>query len=666
MKRIVLLILFLLFTSNNLFAKKDIIDSQPEILFKYDKLKKHQEKFRLQVEFNKAILLLEREEYKKAIAILKETSSILKIPSFLNIGIAYYKLNQIENALLYLNNIYEYKEASFSNTYSYISACFYLYQIKKDRVYLETIIDVTKKFKNLTEHSKRMVADTYIILKDYEKALKVLNSMQFPMDLKKAMLYLKLKDYVSAEQNLEKSYNNTLNQQKKNLILWLMVFRDLKANELTKLKEHTDEIRKQRDYFKSNLDYPLQIFFNKNKYTTKEYLESITKFDENRKIDFMFYFAPFIFSDNEEILYDISKGFIFKDKQNVQSLEEMVRYNSKFIDIIQEDPIIRVHKLKSYVKEDSNSYMYYNLALCYAQIDDFHNAFKYFLKAYKLNPGNKLYSIMTIITADKINKKLKDLDYIEQNIKSKDGLYKYFGQKLYQIFINSKLKNDLKPQNYKRTIFYKALDYLEKLESNEITLNHELFLDHFKDPLIYLMKATIRRENENNYSYFARLQDTIPLKINNNFIEGPLVVTRYYIDLLKAIGLFYKADLNLSGKYQTPSYLRTKALRELYEQRPENTIKILEKLQKEYKLEDKYTMYLIVAALLESKKYNEASLQISLIKAILQDSNADFLTGVQLIQELKLNSASQYFNKPYLDDFIDFRLVKFDDLLESL
>lgn len=664
-KAIYIYIVTLLICTSSLFAKNDVIDSQPEILFKYDKLKKNQEKLRLQVEFNKAILLLEKEEYKKAINILKETSSILKIPSFLNIGIAYYKLNQIDNALLYLNNIYEYKEAAFSATYSYISACFYLYQIKQERHYLETIIEVTRKYKNLSEHSKRMVADTYVILKDYESALKVLEAMDFPMELKKAMLYLKLEDYVSAERHLQKAYNETLNQQKKNLILWLLVFRDLKANELSKLKENVEKINEVKDYFKVNLEHPLQIYFNKNKYTPKQYLNSITNFDENRKIDFMFYFAPFIFSDNEEILYDISKGFIFKDKQNVQSLEEMVRYNAKFIDIIQDDPIQRVHKLKSYIKEDTNSYMYYNLALCYAQINDFHNAYAYFTKAYKLNPGNKLYAVMTIISAQKINKKIKDFDYIEQNIRSKDGMYKYFGQKIYNIFLNTKFDIAFEPLTYRRTIFYKALDYLVKLENDEIDLEHPLFVEHYKDPLVYLMKSTIRRGGENDFNYFARLQDETPLKINNNFLEGPLIITKFYIDLLKAIGLFYKADLSLETK-QNPSYLRTKALRKLYEGKPLETIKILESLQKTYKLEDKYTMYLIVAALLEAGKYNEASIQISLIKAILADSSADFLTGVQLIQELKLSSSSQYFAEPYRDDLIDFRLEKFDELLESL
>ena len=489
--------------------------------------------------------------------------------------------------------------------------------------------------------------------------------MEFPLDLKKAMLYLKLNKYLEAERFLEKAKNNTYNYEKINQILWLMVFRDLKANQVEKLKEHLSEINNRKDNFKINLKYPLEIFFNKNKFTAQQYLEFITKFNKDRKIDFMFYFAPFIFSDNEEILYDTSKGFIFKDKQNVKSLEEMVSYNSKFIDIIQEDPITRVSKLKEYIKEDSYSYIYYNLALCYAQISDFHNAYKYFSKAYKLNPGNKLYSIMTIISANKIDKKLRDYEYIEQNIKSKNGMYKYFGQMLYKIFLNSEATVKYDPLNYKNTIFYKSLDYLGKLEENKINLDHPLFTEHYKDPLIYLMKFTIRKENESDYEYFSRLQDNIPLKINNNFLEASLLVTHFYIDLLKSIGLFYKADFTIDTKI-TPSYQRTKALIDLYNNKPGKTIKILEELQQKYNLEDKYTMYLVVAALLELGQYNDASIQISLIKAILNDKGADFLTGVQLIQELKLNSASIYFNEPYMGSLIDFRINNFDELLESL
>ena len=47
---------------------------------------------------------------KKLLNYLKKLQKILEIPSYLNMGIAYYKLNSIDNAILYLNKIYENKK----------------------------------------------------------------------------------------------------------------------------------------------------------------------------------------------------------------------------------------------------------------------------------------------------------------------------------------------------------------------------------------------------------------------------------------------------------------------------------------------------------------------------------------------------------------------------
>ncbi len=104
----------------------------------------------------------------------------------------------------------------------------------------------------------------------------------------------------------------------------------------------------------------------------------------------------------------------------------------------------------------------------------------------------------------------------------------------------------------------------------------------------------------------------------------------------------------------------------LHEGNAQATVDILEYLQKKYNLEDEYTMYLLVAALLEAGRYNDASLQISLIKGLLKDKGADFLSGVQLIQELKLNGAKQFFDYKYTDSLIDFKLENFEKYLESL
>lgn len=646
-------------------AEKSEIESQPEIIFKYNNLISNENKISNEVEFNKGVLLLEKGEYLKAIEILKKTSKFLQIPSYLNIGIAYYKLNSLHNANIYLNRIYHHEEAVFNNTYSYMSACYYLYLTSNNKRYLEKIIDIAKNQKDLSEHSKRLISDTYIILKDYEMALKLLDNMDFASDLKKALLLIKLRNYEKAAILLEKAYESTMNLNTKDTILWFMIFRDLKSNNLEKLFEHLDILQQRKSSFEVNKHLELKIFFNKDKYTPKEYLNFITNFDLNRKIDFIYYYAPFIFSDNDEIIYDSTKGFIFKNEQSLENINSMVSYNSSFLQLIKKDPIKRVTELKKMLNKDTKSYIYYNLALSYAQINDFYNALKYFKQASKLNPGNKLYTAMTLITAIRSNTELKDKDYLDKNLRSRNGLYIYFGQKLYNLIINDKIGVTEDPRHYTKTIFYKSLDFLTDFKDGHQDINHPLIKENFKDPFTFLLKMVIKRKDENSYQYFSRLQDNIPLKINNNFLDGPILITQYYTDILKALGLFYKADFSMKSNI-TPTYLRTKALKALYDKKPKEALQILDGIQSEYKLEDKYTMYLTVAALLEDGKYNEASLQISLIKGLLKDNGADYLTGVQLVQELKINSSKEFFKKIYLDDMIDFKLEGYDKFLESL
>jgi tetratricopeptide (TPR) repeat protein len=659
-------ILLISFAINTiLYANTDLIESQPEIIFQFEKLKKSQETLALQIDFNKAVLHLSKNEYNEAIELLKKTTKLLMIPSYLNMGIAYYKLNSVDNAIVYLNKIYEKTENQKNHTFSYISACYYLYQISKDNKYLDSIIKVSKKYKNLSEHTKRMLADTYIILKEYQNALDVLNDMDYPMDLKKALIYIKLKDYEKANLLLLKAKNENVNPNTIDKVLWFLSYTNLKLNRLEQLRETLDLINVRKNTFKANIELPLEIYFNKNKFTSKEYLDFVLKFDESRKIDFIFYFAPFIFSDSQEIMYDSLKGFIYNQKESIVNLEEMVEYNSKFLKIVKEDPIIRVVELKKMLNKDTKSYIFYNLALSCAQINDFNNAFKYFEKAYKLNPGNKLYSTMFLITANRLNIKIKDKEYIETAIKNNNGLYNYFGKEIYKLFLNPQYTFADQALNYENTIFYKSIDFLKTMYEDKPLFNHMLLDEHFKDPFTFLIRSVQRKKDETDFSYYARLQDSIPLSLNDNFLEGPIIITRYYFDILKALGIISKADLKISGG-KTPSYLRTKVLRDLHFDSPDEAIKTLEYLQKEYKLEDKYTMYLMVSALLEAGRYNDASLQISLIKAILNDQDADFLLAVQLIQELKISSAKQFLNHPYLDSLIDFKLVGFDEYLESL
>ncbi len=664
MKLFLLLFFFTIFSFAN---SGETTKALPNVLFTYDKLKKQHTKTTLQFDFNKAVSLLQQEQYEDAIKIFQKTLKPLRIPSLLNIAVAYYRLNNYKEATKYFNEVYYTEEIFYNDTYSYMSSAYYLYKISKDKKYLEDIIRAAKDKKNLTNTEKRMVADTFIVLKEYENAIKVLDTISTGVDLKKAMLYIKLGDLEKSEALLERAYQNSLNDEDLDTILWLMIYRDLKSNNLKKLQEHLAVLDTRKSGFNINKELPLRLDFNKNKYTSNQYLNSVTNYPISRQIDMAFYFAPFVFSDNQEIIYDSVKGFIFDSQQSLNSLESMMTYNAKFLEIIKKDPVIRVKELQDLIKNENNkSYVYYNLALSLVQIFDYKNAYENFLKAYNLNPGNKLYAVMTLITAKRINKTVPNKEYIEKNIASSFGLYNYFGKSLYNLFLDNTITKIEEPKEYKQTILYAAIVIFNKLkDGHKLEGDEELFVKYYKDPLVYLMKKVIKQKNESQFSYISRLQDNIPLNINNNFLEGSALIIEFYIDILKGLAIFDRANFEMTNS-NAPSYLRTRAIEFLHEEKAKETIKILDNLRSEYNLEDRYILYLKVAAYLEENRYNDALLEISLVKALLNDSNADFLNGVQLIQELKINSAIQFFRFPYEDTYIDFELVGFDKFLESL
>ncbi|WP_228156069.1 tetratricopeptide repeat protein [Arcobacter lacus] len=680
LRKLVYKILFSIFLFNSiLYANNDLLESQPEIIFETDRLLDSQENLEIQVDFNKAVLHLKKGEYEEAIKLFEKTSSFIEIPSLLNIGIAYYKLENIELSKEYLSKIYEKKSNLVNQTFSFISACYYLYEITKDDKYIVDLVTIFQNSNKLSDHKQvitdikdsilKELANRYLIVKDYKNALGALNAMSYSLDLKKAMIYIKLNQYIKAAAILKKLKEIEKDPQTFDKILWISTFVDLKLNKFEDVKLTLDLINSRKSKFKVNTELPLQIFFNKELYSTKEYFESVLKFDETRKLDFIYYFAPFVFSDSQEIIYDSVKGFIYSQQSNVTNLEDMVEYNSKFLKIVKEDPILRVNELNELIKkaENNRAYMFYNLALSYAQINDIYNASKYFERAYKLNPGNKLYSVMYLITASKTSLGIDDKqkEYLDTNIRNSGGLYSYFAKEIYKLFVNTQYISNEPSYEYENTMFYKAIDFLKTMDANKSLYNHKLLDEYERDPLIYLIKLIQRKPQENDFTYYSRIQDNIPLIYNNNFLQGALIIPKYYIDILKALGIFSRADFYIEGN-KSPTYILTTVMRNLYLNKEEDAIQSLNYLRDNYKYDNRFTMYLTVAAYLEARRYEDASIQISLIKAFYKDTDTDFLTAIQLIQNLNINSAKQFLNIKYQNPLIDFQMIGFDEYLQSL
>jgi hypothetical protein len=412
---------------------------------------------------------------------------------------------------------------------------------------------------------------------------------------------------------------------------------------------------------------PLKIYLNENKYDAKYYFNSIINFDKDRKIDILFYFIPFIFSDNKQIKEESTFAFVLKEKNNIESLKLMLKYNRLFNDIVKLDPIIRVQELQKLINKKTNikAYEYYNLALSYTQIYNYKKAYTYFLQAYKLDKANKLYNVLTLVSAIKADIKIKKHLKIEMtnNLLTQKGKYKFFAHKVYKIIMDKNFKID---ENYismkiRNSIFYRSLTFLE---NNQINSTKLLDKD-IKDPLVFLFRTLIKKKSENSYEYISRLQDYIPKHYNDYFIKGPLIITDYYIDLLKALGIFYKVNFEIKIA-NSPTYLRTKALINLYKGKPVNSIKIIEELQEKYKIDDKNTFTLLIASYLSVGDYSNASATLGMLQFELKDKDAKFLNAVQLLNNLKLSSAKQSLIKKYKGKLIDIKMKGFDKFLENL
>lgn len=647
------------------------IESQPQILFEHEKLTSEQDKRELLLKFNTAVLYLEEKKYKHAIGLLKQSSKLLKVPSYLNIGIAYYKLDSHNNAYLYLKKIYDFKELKFKDRYSYFSAAYYLYLITKDEKYINEITKVSSKAKRMTEHEKLLVVDTLILQKKYQYAYDIARNLKTIPKLKIGLLCIKLRDYSRAKYYLDLAYIEAKGDKAKNEALWFKLFRDLKDNDLANISEDIFKIDTRKNIFHTNKKLQLELFFNKNKFTPKEYFDKITKPSYDMKLDFLYYFMPFIFEDYDVMSLEEKKGFIIKNQNSINELNTMIQYNADFLKVIKLDPIQRVQVLQKMidVKYDTKPYEYYNLGLAYAQIYDYLSAYKYFKKAYNLDHGNKLYSVMTFLTIKKLNliedKVFKE--FLVKNIVSNSGTYKYLGAYIYKIFEDPSVK--LQKQNLtnkqKKSIFFRALYFLENIKTKGILNTEPLLVEFDKDPLVHMLNLIAKKEGENEHVYISRIQDTVPKVFNDTFLKGSLVIVDFYFDTLKALGLFFTTDFTIKNEL-SPSYLRTLAIVNLYNGNPQKTIEIIENIKNNYDIKSIDIYYILIAGLFSSGQKELAYTNLTELEFVFSDRDAKFLSGIRLIQDKKLNTAPQYFRNKLKGKLVDFRINNFDEFLESL
>ncbi len=103
----------------------------------------------------------------------------------------------------FFNKIYSKKTNLINQPYSFISSCYYLFEITKDDKYMLDLVTIFQNSKKLSEYNElitdikdailKELANRYLMIEDYENALGALNAMSYSLDLKKSYDFDKTK-----------------------------------------------------------------------------------------------------------------------------------------------------------------------------------------------------------------------------------------------------------------------------------------------------------------------------------------------------------------------------------------------------------------------------------------------------------------------------------------
>src|SRR5574344_2725390 len=170
--------------------------------------------------------------------------------------------------LEFFNKIYSKKTNLINQPYSFISSCYYLFEITKDDKYMLDLVTIFQNSKKLGEYNElitdikdailKELANRYLLIEDYENALGALNAMSSSLDLKKAMILIKLNNFQKASTILKKIREEEKNSEILNKVLWISAYSSLKQNNFEDAQEILDLINDRKKYFNVNIQMPLR------------------------------------------------------------------------------------------------------------------------------------------------------------------------------------------------------------------------------------------------------------------------------------------------------------------------------------------------------------------------------------------------------------------------
>ncbi|OEV82650.1 hypothetical protein AJO33_07935 [Campylobacter coli] len=579
------------------------------------------------------------DSFKKAIA-NGENQSVAAI----NAAVCALKLNDKEKFKYYIDlaQVYLPKEGK-SKLYDY-----YLALINYYKGYYPEALQMLQRVNSepYTDVAKYLSAKIYAKMDFDAKSVQQLNTQgSFEPSLSLGLLYARMGEYDKAKialntaMKIERDFNQSLSA---------LTLIDIKTGDFQDmLLRLQDTYRNDEDKYKILDRYKIKVRLNKELFNIaiaqRNFSNDILK-KQKDQFDLLFYFAPYQVFDSKQASLYIKKANITNfvdDSSDGQSYlarsQALSSTNVKISNIINDalnQKLRLANKEFQALLEDypEHSILQYNLALTYAQMQNYELAYKHFSSSYHLNPKNYLAGAFAMFCG-----KLSNNDTTK--------LY-------HEILDNIAADSNFKANMQKNMLFLANGDYISMLpyldENGQKTPLNLIFetiiaknnnLNNQVDVRIAKLRSELPQDIVANILYFNSLNSNLNIKeyaqnaqihfknlqVDYRSVFGGSNITReLYVNLMHIAGLLnlerqkFKTLINTS-KVKDEGMIQTLAYLDIFAQQYEESYALYNTLIDEYGAKDSRTLFLASVAAVGANNPNSAIALLQLSK--LTDKN---------------------------------------------
>ncbi|WP_038847248.1 tetratricopeptide repeat protein [Campylobacter coli] len=579
------------------------------------------------------------DSFKKAIA-NGENQSVAAI----NAAVCALKLNDKEKFKYYIDlaQVYLPKEGK-SKLYDY-----YLALINYYKGYYPEALQMLQRVNSepYTDVAKYLSAKIYAKMDFDAKSVQQLNTQgSFEPSLSLGLLYARMGEYDKAKialntaMKIERDFNQSLSA---------LTLVDIKTGDFQDmLLRLQDTYRNDEDKYKILDRYKIKVRLNKELFNIaiaqRNFSNDILK-KQKDQFDLLFYFAPYQVFDSKQASLYIKKANItnfIDDSSDGQSYlarsQTLSSTNVKISNIINDalnQKLRLANKEFQALLEDypEHSILQYNLALTYAQMQNYELAYKHFSSSYHLNPKNYLAGAFAMFCG-----KLSDNDTTK--------LY-------HEILDNIAADSNFKANMQKNMLFLANGDYISMLpyldENGQKTPLNLIFetiiaknnnLNNQVDVRIAKLRSELPQDIVANILYFNSLNSNLNIKeyaqnaqihFKNLQVDyrsvfgGSNIARELYVNLMHIAGLLnlerqkFKTLINTS-KVKDEGMIQTLAYLDIFAQQYEESYALYNTLIDEYGAKDSRTLFLASVAAVGANNPNSAIALLQLSK--LTDKN---------------------------------------------